>query len=103
MVIIYTCFLFKTLKIRLGVLALKKPIGSSTERHFVNKKKGGENHMLKHFVLIHNYSIKIEKASIKTKNRTQFFFTHRTVMFIKGEILINTPAKLKKTYENEIA
>ena len=43
------------------------------------------------------------KASIR-KNiivKTQFFFTHRTVMFIKGEILINTPAKGEKTYKNE--
>ena len=29
-------------------------------------------------------------------------FSHRTVKFIKGEVLINTPAKLQKTYENEI-
>ena len=58
--------------------------------------------MLRHLVLTYNYSIKIEKASIKTKNRTQFFFTHRTVMFIKGEVLINTPTKLQKTYENKI-
>ena len=52
--------------------------------------------MLKHLVLIHKYSIKIEKASIKTIKRTQFFFIHRTVMFIRGEILINYPAKTPK-------
>jgi hypothetical protein len=80
---------------------LKKPIDSSKERHFVNKKKGGENPMLRYFILIKKNS-KAMKASIKTENKTQFFFTHRTVMFIKGEILINSPAKHQKTYENEI-
>lgn len=43
-----------------------------------------------------------EENKYKRLNRTQFFFTYRTVMFIKGEILINSPAKLQKTYENEI-
>ena len=34
--------------------------------------------------------------------KIRFFFTHRTVIFIRGEVLINIPTKLQKAYENEI-